>query len=70
VPEHAGFIEPLAALYDRFALLREGLRLRRASRTAMRDLIAAVATRFVPMENRYFCNVNTRSDLGRRMETT
>jgi molybdopterin-guanine dinucleotide biosynthesis protein A len=70
VPEHAGVVEPLAALYDRFALLREGLRLRRASRTAMRDLIAAVAARFVPMESRYFRNVNTRSDLGRRMEPT
>jgi molybdopterin-guanine dinucleotide biosynthesis protein A len=68
VPEHAGGVEPLAALYDRFALLREGLRLRRASRSAMRDLIAAVATRFVPMESRYFRNVNMRSDLGRRMD--
>ncbi len=68
VPEHDGVIEPLAALYDRFALLREGRRLRRASRSAMRDLIAAVATRFVPMQSRYFRNVNTRSDLGRRMD--
>ncbi|HLY03983.1 MAG TPA: molybdenum cofactor guanylyltransferase [Candidatus Cybelea sp.] len=70
VPEHSGGIEPLAALYDRFALLREGLRLRRAGRTAMRDLIAAIATRFVPLERRYFRNVNTRSDLGRRLEPT
>jgi molybdopterin-guanine dinucleotide biosynthesis protein A len=68
VPEHDGDIEPLAGLYDRLALLREGLRLRRASRSAMRDLIAAVATRFVPMQSRYFRNVNTRSDLGRRMD--
>jgi molybdopterin-guanine dinucleotide biosynthesis protein A len=68
VPEHAGAVEPLAALYDRFAILREGPRLRRAGRTAMRDLIAAVATRFVPMENRYFRNINTLSDLGRRMD--
>ena len=70
VPEHAGGVEPLAALYDRFALLREGLRLRRAGRAAMRDLIAAVSTRFVPMERRYFCNVNRRSDLGRGLEPT
>ncbi|MFY9739595.1 MAG: NTP transferase domain-containing protein [Candidatus Cybelea sp.] len=68
VPEHAGVVEPLAALYDKFALLREGLRLRRAGRTAMRDLIAAVATRRVPMESRYFRNVNTRAELGRRMD--
>ena len=70
VPEHAGGVEPLAALYDRFALLREGLRLRGAGRAAMRDLIAAVATRFVPMESRHFCNVNTRSDLERGLEPT
>jgi molybdopterin-guanine dinucleotide biosynthesis protein A len=70
VPEHEGIVEPLAALYDRFALLREGLRLCRAGHTAMRDLIAAVATRFVPMESRYFRNINTRSDLGRRREPT
>jgi molybdopterin-guanine dinucleotide biosynthesis protein A len=70
VPEHAGGVEPLAALYDRIALLREGLRLRRAGRAAMRDLIAAVATRFVPMESGYFCNINRRSDLGRGLEPT
>lgn len=70
VPEHAGAIEPLAALYDRCALLREGPRLRRTGRVAMRDLIAAVATRFVPIESRYFCNVNARSDLPRKSVTT
>jgi molybdopterin-guanine dinucleotide biosynthesis protein A len=70
VPEHEGIVEPLAALYERFALLRESVRLRREGRTAMRDLIAAVATRFVPMESRYFRNVNRRSDLERRLEPT
>ncbi len=70
VPEHAGGIEPLAALYDRFAVLREGPRLRRAGRAAMRDLIAAIATRFVQVESRYFHNVNTRSDLERGLEPT
>jgi molybdopterin-guanine dinucleotide biosynthesis protein A len=70
VPEHEGAVEPLAALYDRFALLRESVRLRREGRTAMRDLIAAVATRFLPMESRYFRNINWRSDLGRRLEAT
>ena len=70
VPEHEGVVEPLGALYDRFALLRESVRLRRERRTAMRDLIAAVATRFVPMESRYFHNINRRSDLGRRLEAT
>jgi molybdopterin-guanine dinucleotide biosynthesis protein A len=70
VPEHAGAIEPLAALYDRCALFREGQRLRRAGRTAMRDLIATLATRLVPMESRYFRNVNTRFDLEQRREQT
>jgi molybdopterin-guanine dinucleotide biosynthesis protein A len=70
VPEHAGGVEPLAALYDRFALLREGLRLHRTGRAAMRDLIAAVATRFVPMESGHFCNINTRIDLERGLEPT
>jgi molybdenum cofactor guanylyltransferase len=63
VPEHEGGIEPLAALYDRFALLREGERLRRAGRRAMRDLIAALATRLVRIERAYFHNVNAPSDL-------
>ncbi len=63
VPRHPGGIEPLAALYDRRALLREGPRLRRAGRTAMRDLVAEISARFVPIEERYFHNVNTVSDL-------
>jgi molybdopterin-guanine dinucleotide biosynthesis protein A len=63
VPKHNGGIEPLAALYDRFALLREGVRLRHAGRTAMRDLIASLATRFVAVEESYFHNVNRVSDL-------
>jgi molybdenum cofactor guanylyltransferase len=63
VPRHDGGIEPLAALYDRRALLREGERLRLAGRAAMRDLIASLATRFVAIERAYFHNVNEPSDL-------
>jgi molybdopterin-guanine dinucleotide biosynthesis protein A len=63
VPAHAGGAEPLAALYDRCALLREGPRLRRAGLRAMRDLLASLTTRFVPIERRYFHNVNRASDL-------
>ncbi len=63
VPEHDGRIEPLGALYDRFALLREGARLRRARRAAMRDLVASLAARFVPVDASYFCNLNEVSDL-------
>jgi molybdopterin-guanine dinucleotide biosynthesis protein A len=63
VPMHDGGIEPLAALYDRSALLREGAQLRCAGRTAMRDLIAALATRLLAVEESYFHNVNEASDL-------
>ncbi len=63
VPQHGGGIEPLGALYDRFALLREGTRLRRAGCAAMRDLVASLATRFVAVDGSYFYNVNEASNL-------
>jgi molybdopterin-guanine dinucleotide biosynthesis protein A len=63
VPQHEGGMEPLAALYDRRALLREGERLRRVGRRAMHDLIASLATRFVTLDRSYFHNVNEASDL-------
>lgn len=69
VPRHQGGIEPLAALYDRLALLREGERLRCAKRTAMRDLIASLATRFVAIERGYFHNVNEPADLAAVAQT-
>jgi molybdopterin-guanine dinucleotide biosynthesis protein A len=65
VPAHAGGIEPLAALYARRALLREAFELRARGRFAMRDLIDRLATRFVPIEARYFQNVNRIEDLER-----
>ena len=63
VPEHDGEIEPLAALYARSALLREGFEMRRAPRRAMRDLIERVATRFVACDGAAFHNVNRIGDL-------
>jgi molybdopterin-guanine dinucleotide biosynthesis protein A len=65
VPAHAGGIEPLAALYARRALLREGFELRTSGRFAMRDVLDRLATRFVPFEARYFQNVNRIEDLER-----
>jgi molybdenum cofactor guanylyltransferase len=62
VPEHDGRIEPLAALYARRAILREGFELRRSGSNAMRDLIARLATRFVPLDSRYFYNINRMAD--------
>jgi molybdopterin-guanine dinucleotide biosynthesis protein A len=63
VPEHDGAIEPLAALYARRAVLREGFELRRNGRCAMRDLIARLATRRVTFDAQYFHNVNRLEDL-------
>jgi molybdopterin-guanine dinucleotide biosynthesis protein A len=63
VPQHEGGIEPLAALYVRRALLREGERLRGVGRTAMHDLVTSLETRFVAIDRAYFHNVNEPSDL-------
>ncbi|MGB6517417.1 MAG: molybdenum cofactor guanylyltransferase [Candidatus Cybelea sp.] len=65
VPVHAGGIEPLAALYARRPLLREGFELRARGRFAMRDAIDRLATRFLPVEARCFRNVNRIEDLKR-----
>jgi molybdopterin-guanine dinucleotide biosynthesis protein A len=69
VPQHSGGIEPLAALYDRAALLRVGALCKRDGRAAMRDLLALLAVRFVSLESRYFTNVNTSDDLRRVTQT-
>ncbi|HVR47575.1 MAG TPA: molybdenum cofactor guanylyltransferase [Candidatus Binatia bacterium] len=64
VPLHEGLIEPLAALYDRAAVVREDAALRKAGKAAMHDLVACIAARLVPIEPEYFCNVNRPSDLA------
>lgn len=64
VPEHDAQLEPLAALYDRYALLREGCKLRLSGHNAMRDLIARLATRRLPAGKRYFVNVNRYEDVA------
>jgi molybdopterin-guanine dinucleotide biosynthesis protein A len=63
VPEHDGNIEPLAAVYDRRAALREGFELRASRRNAVRDLVARLRTRFLRCEAAYFHNVNRPEDL-------
>jgi molybdopterin-guanine dinucleotide biosynthesis protein A len=63
VPQHAGGVEPLAALYERSALLREGAKLRRTGRAAMWELLESLRVRFVPIDDRYFRNVNSVADL-------
>ncbi|MGA7354329.1 MAG: hypothetical protein WBW76_02740, partial [Candidatus Cybelea sp.] len=66
VPEHDGRVEPLAALYGRVAILREGFALRRTGANAMRDLLARIAVRFVAFDSSYFHNVNRMTDLPDR----
>lgn len=63
VPEHDGETEPLAALYSRPAVLREGFALRKTDRSAMRDLIDRIAARSVPIDAAYFHNVNRKEDV-------
>jgi molybdopterin-guanine dinucleotide biosynthesis protein A len=63
VPIHAGHIEPLAALYDRAAVVREDSGLRRDGKAAMHDLIERIAARFVPFDAEYFYNVNRPADV-------
>jgi len=63
VPQHDGQIEPLAALYDRRAIIREGSALLRDRRYAMRDFVECIAARFVPLDKFYFRNINRETDL-------
>jgi molybdenum cofactor guanylyltransferase len=63
VPTHGGVIEPLAALYDRRAVLRAAAQLGKRNDAAMRDLIDRVAARFFKCDSRYFHNVNRCEDL-------
>jgi molybdenum cofactor guanylyltransferase len=64
VPRHAGGIEPLAALYERAAVLRASAALRRDGCTAMHDLVERISTRFVLADAFCFYNVNRPGDLA------
>lgn len=63
VPEHDGILEPLAALYDRRAVLSAAFELR-AGRGAMHDLLARLRVRRVACDAGQFKNVNRREDLS------
>jgi len=66
VPKHGERgIEPLAALYDRAAVLERGFTLLENGRAAMHDLLAALRVRYVPVASARFVNVNTPADLER-----
>jgi molybdopterin-guanine dinucleotide biosynthesis protein A len=64
VPEHDGRVEPLAAVYDRRAALREGFELRASRNYGVRDLIARLRARFLRCPGDYFHNVNRLEDLA------
>jgi molybdopterin-guanine dinucleotide biosynthesis protein A len=56
-------LEPLAALYDRLAFLREGFPVLRSGGGALRKVLDRMRTRLVPIDDpRIFTNVNTPAD--------
>lgn len=56
-------IEPLAALYDRLAFLREGFSVLRGRGGALRMVLDRLKTRYVEVDDpRVFTNVNTLQD--------
>jgi molybdopterin-guanine dinucleotide biosynthesis protein A len=63
VPKHPGGIEPLAAIYERDAFLREGYPILKSGKGALRMVIEKLRTRYVPIDEAHiFTNVNTRED--------
>lgn len=59
-------LEPLAALYDRRAFLREGFDVLAAGKGALRAVIDRLRTRMVRIEDpRIFTNVNTSADYAK-----
>jgi molybdopterin-guanine dinucleotide biosynthesis protein A len=64
VPRHGGAIEPLAALYERRAILREGFELRCGRSHSMHVFVSRIAARFVAFDAATFHNVNLPEDLS------
>jgi len=69
VPEHEGALEPLAALYDRAALVREGWECLQSGDASMHAVLARMRVRRVALPAAFFVNVNTAADLSRLPET-
>jgi molybdenum cofactor guanylyltransferase len=70
VPEHDGRLEPLAALYDREAVLREAWECLHGDDASMHALLARLRLRSVAYDAHAFANVNTSEDLAALAETT
>jgi molybdenum cofactor guanylyltransferase len=62
VPEHDERLEPLAAVYERAALEREGRAVLREEKGSMHALLARLRVRRLVLPSRYFANVNTAAD--------
>jgi molybdenum cofactor guanylyltransferase len=63
VAQHGERIEPLAALYAKGSLEREGASVQREGNASMHGLIARLRARFVPFPSSYFLNVNYPEDV-------
>lgn len=63
VPVHDGGIEPLTALYERDAVLRECVMLP-GNNDTMHQLVARLASRRVPCDPQFFYNVNRPQDVA------
>lgn len=70
VPRRGDAIEPLAALYDRAAVVREARAALQRGDEGMRSLVGRLKARFVPVAATYFANVNTPADLRRVVRTS
>jgi molybdopterin-guanine dinucleotide biosynthesis protein A len=68
VPEHDGLLEPLAALYDREALMREGWECLHGDDRSMHGLLARLRVRRIACDAATFANVNTSADLAQLAE--
>jgi molybdopterin-guanine dinucleotide biosynthesis protein A len=66
VPRHTGGIEPLAAIYERTAFLRAGLKVLQSGQGALRLVIDALRTNYVDVGDddaaSLFANINTAAD--------
>jgi molybdenum cofactor guanylyltransferase len=68
VPEHNGRLEPLAALYDREALLREAWDCLHGEDCSMHALLDRLRVRHVACDASSFANINTSADLAQLAE--
>jgi molybdenum cofactor guanylyltransferase len=64
VPVHSGMREPLAAIYDREAVLREGFDVLHDGNASMHALLDRLIVCEVPLAPTFFSNINTAADLA------